>query len=65
MRTRDDLYDALDQLPRPVKESDTSLYYAIESVGDPGSYVSSQHSSEDLLMAQYFTSLPAEEKISA
>lgn len=64
MRTRDELFDALDRLPRPVQIGNRLLYFNLESVGDPGSYVSSISSAEEITMREYFNALPAEEKVS-
>lgn len=63
-RSRDDLYDALDRLPRPVKLSDGRIFFSIDSA-DGDERVSTSFSSEEVIMREYFTSLPAAEKVIA
>lgn len=66
MRTRDELFDALDRLPRPL---------SIEQLGGATTVIATDDGErlihlvgitpvEDNLILEYFTALPAEEKVS-
>lgn len=61
MRTRDELFDRMDRLPRPILLQDYPTTFGILSyAGDD--YVRAESIPERLIMRECFAALPAEER---
>lgn len=64
MRTRDELFDALDKLPRPlsVESIGGATFVLAPDDGERLVHLVGITPTEDNLIVEYFTALPAEEK---
>lgn len=63
MRTRDELFDALDRLPRPVCMRELTNNPGLVVFPESGGYsIISIDPAENVVMREYFNALPAEEK---